>query len=427
MPRRSEKSYIEQALSHALMTEMLYYALNETDTNDGDWEDLALILARVRSMRYLQRRSLGSAGRVLYTQHFDMIDQYLEFPDEGFRARFRMTREEFDDVIALLQANSTEEEWHTNNNSGRGCPGRSMAKQVALALSVLGGQEETLEKVRATFGIAKGSVYNYLWRFITVVCRLVTRLIQFPTKEKQRIKQQECDANDLFIGCIGYIDGSDIVLNEKPQRDWDMYYGRKSVYGFNLQAVCDDDYIITYAQLRHRVSAHDSTAFKASSLYRHRESLFDENAYLLGDKAYEIDKHVLTPFRQNASHTDIPFQTVYNVALSNRRIHIEHTFGQLKERFSSVYSLPTHIREGLLSYDLNRVQHWVLTCICIHNFLRMRSIGRAVPDSRVSSDALLSRPSSFHTSYAMRTADEHRRVEIAERVYNIIMERAAEN
>lgn len=226
MPRRSEKSYIEQALSHALMTEMLYYALNETDTNDGDWEDLALILARVRSMRYLQRRSLGSAGRVLYTQHFDMIDQYLEFPDEGFRARFRMTREEFDDVIALLQANSTEEEWHTNNNSGRGCPGRSMAKQVALALSVLGGQEETLEKVRATFGIAKGSVYNYLWRFITVVCRLVTRLIQFPTKEKQRIKQQECDANDLFIGCIGYIDGSDIVLNEKPQRDWDMYYGR---------------------------------------------------------------------------------------------------------------------------------------------------------------------------------------------------------
>lgn len=423
MPRRSEKYYLDEALERVLKTELQLSLLNG---DGGDWEtwpDVAELLHALRQRRYFLSRSTGSAGRVLYTQQFDLLDQFLAFPDDAFKARFRMSSDDLDALVALLKRHSTDEDWHINddNRSGGGVS-RSIKKQVAVALYILGGQEETLEKTRGTFGIGKGSAYNYLWRTINVICRLVTLFIRWPTREEQRVHyDKRLLENEIFAGCLGYIDGSDIVLNERPQSDWELYYGRKCVYGFNLQAVCNDDRMFVYAQISHRVSAHDSSAFKASSLYRHRQSLMLDECYIIGDKAYEIDKHVITPFRANHAMTRVPYQPKFNNELSNHRIRIEHSFGMLKERFSSIYSLPTHIRDGALAYDLNRVQHWTLACMCLHNFLRMRELDMPLPEEPTSNDGNL-RSVRLRSAFFMRNAGDQRRIELAEEVYRRLEE-----
>jgi hypothetical protein len=43
-------------------------------------------------------------------------------------------------------------------------------------------------------------------------------------------------------------------------------------------------------------SCHDSVVFKASKIYRERIKYMGENGYILADKAYEIDRHIISDY-----------------------------------------------------------------------------------------------------------------------------------
>ena len=88
----------------------------------------------------------------------------------------------------------------------------------------------------------------------------------------------------------------------KPVKDHETYFSRKKkkkkkIYGFNLQAICNDDEVFTYVSIQHKASTHDSTAFKSVSFYRTLHTRFDEPEYILADKAYQLEKHIITPFK----------------------------------------------------------------------------------------------------------------------------------
>ena len=42
---------------------------------------------------------------------------------------------------------------------------------------------------------------------------------------------------DIFHGCVGSLDGSEIMLKESPLLNKDSYFSRKSNYGLNLQDI----------------------------------------------------------------------------------------------------------------------------------------------------------------------------------------------
>ena len=63
---------------------------------------------------------------------------------------------------------------------------------------------------------------------------MASNYIQWPSKEV-RHQQRVARIDEVFGNCIGYIDGSEIALRDKPKHDHEAYFSKKKVYGFNLQ------------------------------------------------------------------------------------------------------------------------------------------------------------------------------------------------
>ena len=86
----------------------------------------------------------------------------------------------------------------------------------------------TGEKARIALNIGHGTT----WRTAEL---LVPDYIRWP----QHPRQDDHGRHRIFRDCIGFLDGSDIVLRYKPMVKWQAYFSRKKHYGFNLQAICN--------------------------------------------------------------------------------------------------------------------------------------------------------------------------------------------
>lgn len=113
-------------------------------------------------------------------------------------------------------------------------------------------------------------------------------------------------------------------------------------------------------------SAHDSTAFKNTPLYRNIRNHFLPDQYILADKAYALERHIITPYKEPIAKQ--PTYTAFNSVLSSHRIWIEHTFGILKARWRSLYDIPTRIGDDA-EVGHTRVINWTIACLVLHNML----------------------------------------------------------
>ncbi len=113
-------------------------------------------------------------------------------------------------------------------------------------------------------------------------------------------------------------------------------------------------------------SVHDSTIWKSTSLYRQRSELFSPEAYLLADKAYSLDRYVITPYKEPIARQQSYKR--FNIIHSRARVNIEHAFGILKARWQTLlHGLPLYIRNA--KKDHLCATHWMLSSIVLHNML----------------------------------------------------------
>jgi DDE superfamily endonuclease len=183
--------------------------------------------------------------------------------------------------------------------------------------------------------IGKGTIQTYLFRTVNLLASLSHEYVCWPAAElRHRLQQQAQRHNEVFANCVGYLDGSEIRLRYRPMKDPEAYFSRKKIYGFNLQGICDQEGRFTYAHAGYTASAHDSTAFKGTPFYERRKELVSSNEYILADKAYQLDKHVKTPYKLPIASR--PAYKAFNKAHSKERIRIEHAFGVLKARWPSL-------------------------------------------------------------------------------------------
>ena len=97
-----------------------------------------------------------------------------------------------------------------------------------------------------------------------------------------------------------------------------------------------------------------------------------DNEYLLADKAYEIDKHLITPYKMPIAR--LPSHKAFNRAHSVERVKIEHAFGVLKGRWPSLKSLRIRIGDDVVRDHL-RVANFCspgFGASFIHRFHRMQ-------------------------------------------------------
>ncbi|RPA98751.1 hypothetical protein L873DRAFT_1611535, partial [Choiromyces venosus 120613-1] len=90
-----------------------------------------------------------------------------------------------------------------------------------------------------------------------------------------------------FPGCIGFLDGTDIVLRYGPSYHGETYFNRKKQYALNVQAICDSKRRFTYIAGGYPASVGDATVFSCTTFFKQPNLFFSHpDEYILADKAY---------------------------------------------------------------------------------------------------------------------------------------------
>ena len=340
MPRPSEKCQALEALDDAIESAIFVYLVESSSSEDEleDIEELIIIRESLASQRCLPTdTSAGLHGE-------DSLEAYIHhFDDSTFRSLFRMHRASFWQLVELLTKAGGTNYWGqiaegpvAGGPVGR--PPRPIYQQIAVGLCILGGGM-TMSKSRVTMNIAQGTTWKYAWRTITLLARLLGDYVRWP------IRGTRHGNHDIFRHCIGFLDGSNIVLRDRPMLDPEAYLSRNQNYGFNLQAICDWNGKFIWMYMGHTASAHDSTAFKSTDIYRNSSTYFDPEEYILADKAYALERHVITSYEEPTSREteNTAENAAFNKQFSTARVKIAHAFGVLKARWPTLRNIPVCI------------------------------------------------------------------------------------
>ncbi|MGH0148826.1 UNVERIFIED_CONTAM: hypothetical protein FKN15_013494, partial [Acipenser sinensis] len=158
------------------------------------------------------------------------------------------------------------------------------------------------------------------------------------------------------------VDGCHIPI-AKPQAidNPESYYNRKHFYSVNLTAFCDNTAPFVHVNVGHPGSWHDARVYRMTEVARvlqeDSQSLLPDSMHIIGDAAYPLSPHLLTPFRDNGHLTQQ--QKRFNKKLSSARMVIERALGLLKNRF--------RILKGLHMHDIQNISTAVTACCVLHN------------------------------------------------------------
>ncbi|KAF5195667.1 hypothetical protein FRX31_014745 [Thalictrum thalictroides] len=237
--------------------------------------------------------------------------------------------------------------------------------QLAVALERFGsyGNGASLGRIARTYGIGEGTVHTYTKRVITAVRALRGKYIAWPDADRRR-QTSAVMSREGFNGCVGFVDGTTIPLFQRPGIDGEVYWDRKSRYSLNTQVVCDCDKKIIFAYTGCPGSMADASVFRRMDISKEPANFFSNGEYLIGDSAYGLSNHMITPFKSPA--TNLPENQVFNKFLAKSRVRNEHTIGILKGRWASLNELRIAINKR---EDAEHAVGWIMTCCLLHNML----------------------------------------------------------
>ena len=153
-----------------------------------------------------------SIDRFMVPKSLEWVHQVLpELSEERFRVYTRMNRSSFAYVLSLIEDHAV---FHNNSNSSQ----PSVASQLYLALSRLGndGSASSFRPLASHWGSSEGHVFNCLTRVITALYDNQNYTIRWPNAERRKNISMINQAKAGFVGAVGSVDGTDIVLWEKP-------------------------------------------------------------------------------------------------------------------------------------------------------------------------------------------------------------------
>jgi hypothetical protein len=165
---------------------------------------------------------------------------------------------------------------------------------------------------------------------------------------------------NIFRHCVGAIDGLFIKTQQPRLKEVGnvraYYSGHKKAFGLNMQATCNAQCRIIAFACNTPGSTNDYVAFRHSFMYGHWPSL-PSPYYYLGDCAYPLAPHCITPFVGSCLSAD---QDAFNFYHSQLRITVERCFGIFVNVFG-IFHAP-------LTFSISVCVEVVEACVRLHNF-----------------------------------------------------------
>ena len=212
-------------------------------------------------------------------------------------------------------------------------------KQILMWLWYL-ANKTSYRLVARLFGVSKSTAHKYIHKVSNIVCNLSRNVIRWPTLAEQDEIAADIERSSHIPNCIGFIDGSHIRLESRPDGDND-YTNRKGFPSIQLQAIVDNKTIITDMFVGWPGSVHDARVFRNSPIADAMENgnIMGANKFIFGDSAYPLQSFLLTPFRNTGHLTEN--EKFFNRTTSSARQAVERTFGLIKGRFRQLRCLET--------------------------------------------------------------------------------------
>ena len=160
-----------------------------------------------------------------------LIDFKFDDP-KRFRHNLRVSPSTFDSLLEMID---THPIFVNNSNVSQG----PVIEQLAIAMFRFGhnGNAVTVEAVAQWAGVSAGSVVNYTRRVMIAYLALHDSAIRWPSEDEKEQSKQWVEAASCYAWRDGYcmVDGTLVLLFQKPGFHGEAYFDRKSNYSLNLQ------------------------------------------------------------------------------------------------------------------------------------------------------------------------------------------------
>lgn len=262
------------------------------------------------------------------------LNPFDTYDDEGFRRRFRLTRNSVRILYELI--------------------GEQLEPRVFRENFTISGMDKLLITLRyyatACFQIVTADFYSVS---VSSVCNIVPVVSAKIAELSPQFIQMSASNDEIekakreffkiagMPSVIGAIDGTLIRIQEVggAQNKTD-FFCRKQFYAINAQVVCDANCNIIDIVARWPGSAHDETVFLNSAIFeRFLNGEFIHNdriSLLLGDGGYRKEVFLAVPLRETQRQRT-PAEILYQHAHIATRNTIERLFGQWKKRFPCLW------------------------------------------------------------------------------------------
>ncbi|CAH1986983.1 unnamed protein product [Acanthoscelides obtectus] len=212
---------------------------------------------------------------------------------------------------------------------------------------------------------------------LKAIIEILKDYIKLPTNEEQwKAIANDFDKRWNFPHCIGAMDGKHVVI-QTPENTVGEFHNYKGTHSIVLFAIVDANYCFTYVNVGCQGRISDGGVFKSTSFYKqiekHEFNLPNSEPLcgrtmsvpyvLVADDAFALSTYTLKPYSTDLN-VGSP-KRVYNYRLSRARRIVENAFGLLASVFR-IFRKPIELKVDSTVIDV------VLSCVYIHNFLRMQ-------------------------------------------------------
>ncbi|KMQ82753.1 nuclease harbi1, partial [Lasius niger] len=203
----------------------------------------------------------------------------------------------------------------------KGCPTIPARQQLMIALWKMATMD-SYRSVCDRFNVGRATAVRAVRRVTHAVFRRSEKFIQWPNGDRAVIVMRGFEEASGFPRTIGAIDGTHIRIDAPKENPAD-YVNRKGFHSIQLQLVCDQKTLITHCYTGYPGFVHDQRVYRHSEVanFLNDEQKFPADSHILGDAAYELHQHLLTPFRGNGHLTER--QNNYNYRHSAARVAVE--------------------------------------------------------------------------------------------------------
>ncbi|XP_062239062.1 uncharacterized protein LOC133948982 [Platichthys flesus] len=305
-----------------------------------------------------------SGGRV--QPGLSLLQRELETQEQsGFRKLLRMTAEEFDLLLAMVEPLITKQ-----NTKMRLAISPRERLSLTLRFLVTG---ETFKSLRLQYRIGTSTISQIIMETCAALHRVMKKdFLKTPsTAAEWRTVAQDFDSKWHFPHCLGALECKHIHI-QPPGRNSSLYHNYKGNLSLVLMAAVDADYKFIYARVATQSRESDTGPFEDSDLGKEMDrGLLNfpppeplPNSHVLmpymfvGDDTYPLRNDLMKPYpAQQVDHS----HRVLNIRLTRARRVAENAFGILVNRL--------RVLRSTICLEPEKVVKITLASLCIHNFL----------------------------------------------------------